>query len=126
VLAEREIALVVEETNLTAGVDAEVVERVLAPMLENARRMARSRVVLRSLPRDGGVSVLVSDDGPGVATEAEQHLFEPGAGTGGNGHGGAGLGLPLARRLARAVGGDVVFETMPGRLGATFRVDLPA
>jgi two-component system, OmpR family, heavy metal sensor histidine kinase CusS len=72
------------------------------------------------------VSILVADDGPGVAADAEAHLFEPGVSTAGNGHGGAGLGLPLARRLARAVGGDVVFEAMPERPGATFRVDLPA
>jgi signal transduction histidine kinase len=125
-LAEQQIALVVEETNLTAGVDAEVIERVLAPMLDNARRMARKRVVLRALRREAGVSLLVSDDGPGVPREAEVHLFEPGVSNGGNGHGGAGLGLPLARRLARAVGGDVAFESTPGRPGATFRVDLPA
>ncbi|MEA2419938.1 MAG: hypothetical protein QOE60_2144 [Thermoleophilaceae bacterium] len=127
-LAERDIALEVERpgTVLTAGVDADVIERILAPMLENARRMARRRVVLRPTGTDTGVSVFVVDDGPGVPAEAESHLFEPGVSNGGTRHGGAGLGLPLARRLARAVGGDVVFVAEPERAGATFRVDLPA
>uniref|UniRef100_UPI00117FB712 ATP-binding protein n=1 Tax=Streptomyces acidiscabies TaxID=42234 RepID=UPI00117FB712 len=41
------------------------------------------------------------------------------------GHDGAGLGLPLARRLARTVGGEVSHD--PGHTpGARFRVDLPA
>lgn len=53
-------------------------------------------------------------------------LFQPGrraAAT--DGHDGAGLGLPLARRLARAVGGEVSYD--PGHApGARFTVTLPA
>jgi signal transduction histidine kinase len=45
---------------------------------------------------------------------------------GGNGHGGAGLGLPLARRLALAVGGDVTLTAPGGDAGAEFQVRLPA
>jgi two-component system, OmpR family, heavy metal sensor histidine kinase CusS len=53
-------------------------------------------------------------------------LFEPGRRVGANGHGGAGLGLPLARRLARALGGEVTYEASGAPPGATFRADLPA
>lgn len=126
-LAESELELALERpvTPLVAGVEAEVVERILAPLLENARRMARGRVVLSAGRGEEGVSVTVADDGPGVPVEAISHLFEPGMTSGANGHAGAGLGLPLARRLARAAGGDVVFDRGRGRSGAVFRVDLP-
>jgi two-component system, OmpR family, heavy metal sensor histidine kinase CusS len=43
-----------------------------------------------------------------------------------NGHGGAGLGLPLARRLAKAIGGDVTLAPGAPEPGAEFRVRLPS
>jgi signal transduction histidine kinase len=69
----------------------------------------------------------VADDGPGVAVEAREQVFEPGVRAAGlNGHRGAGLGLPLARRLARAAGGDITLDDTPGALGgARFVVTLP-
>jgi signal transduction histidine kinase len=126
-LAERGVELVVEPPpdKRVVGVDADVVARIVAPLLENARRMARRRVVLSARPADSGVALRVSDDGPGVPPGTADRLFEPGFSSGGNGHPGAGLGLPLARRLARAVGGDVVLDGAARRGGATFRVDLP-
>jgi signal transduction histidine kinase len=126
-LARRGVELVVEPPgDLVAGVDAEVVERIIAPMLDNATRMARRRVVVSAARAPDGVSIFVSDDGPGVAASAQPQLFEPGRRAGANSHGGAGLGLPLARRLARALGGDVTFEPAHLAGGATFRADLPA
>ncbi|MFE1961110.1 ATP-binding protein [Streptomyces sp. NPDC059479] len=73
----------------------------------------------------GTVRVTVADDGPGVPEEFRDSLFEPGRrATPGDGHDGAGLGLALARRLARAAGGDIALDT--GRAGARFTVTLPA
>ncbi|MGZ4495060.1 MAG: ATP-binding protein, partial [Nocardioides sp.] len=66
------------------------------------------------------VHVLVADDGPGVPEHLRHAIFEPGRTTSPDG---AGLGLPLARRLARAAGGDVRLGEGPG---AVFVVDLPA
>jgi signal transduction histidine kinase len=52
-------------------------------------------------------------------------LFEPGRRADPmDGHDGAGLGLALARRLARAAGGDI--ELASADAGAAFTVTLPA
>ncbi|MGZ4267588.1 MAG: ATP-binding protein [Solirubrobacteraceae bacterium] len=114
------------EGPMIAGVDAAVVERIVAPLLDNARRYAATRVSLAAERRDGGVLLTVTDDGPGVPPAAREAVFEPGGRAGApNGHSGAGLGLALARRLARAAGGDVsVAERAPGE-GAQLRVELP-
>jgi signal transduction histidine kinase len=128
-LAERDLELEVRRPSapMMAGVDAEVVERIVAPLLDNARRYARSRVVLSAAARDGAIVVTVADDGPGVAMDDRDRLFEPGSRTAGiNGHRGAGLGLPLARRLAKAIGGDVTLApALAAGAGAEFRVRLP-
>jgi signal transduction histidine kinase len=113
---------------LVAGVDEAVVERIVAPLLENATRHARSHVVLSATPFEGRVVVSVCDDGPGVPAEARARVFEPGAAVADstfNGHGGAGLGLALARRLAHAAGGDVTLAPPGAEEGAEFRVELP-
>ncbi len=108
------------------GVDADVVERILAPLLDNAGRHARSRVVVDAASDGGRVRVVVRDDGPGLADGEAERIFDPGQrGAQADGHPGAGLGLPLSRRLARAVGGDVRALAGAGP-GAAFAVDLPA
>ncbi len=67
------------------------------------------------------------DDGPGVADDEGDRIFEPGVrGRVGeaNGDTGAGHGLALARRLARSVTGDV--EAVTEARGGSFLVRLPA
>jgi signal transduction histidine kinase len=111
---------------LAAGVDAAVVERIVAPLLENAARHARTRIVLSAERSDGRVLVRVADDGPGVPADDRETVFQPGGmGTGSNRHGGAGLGLALARRLAHAAGGDITLAPGTPGAGAEFRIDLP-
>ncbi|MFC4050014.1 sensor histidine kinase [Actinomadura syzygii] len=93
---------------LTVGAPPEIVQRTLAPLLDNARRYAATTVVVRFEP---GVSIVVSDDGAGISEAARDHVFEPGyRAEPGDGHRGAGLGLALARRLARSAGGDLVLD----------------
>jgi signal transduction histidine kinase len=110
---------------LTAGVDPDVLERILAPLLDNARRHARMTVTLTAAATPDGVRITVGDDGPGVPPDLAERIFEPGF-TAPPDHGseqthhGSGLGLPLARRLARGVGGDVTLQA-----GTVFAVDLP-
>jgi signal transduction histidine kinase len=85
--------------------------RVLAPLLENARRYGRGRLGVEVTSTGENALFSISDDGPGIAAGEGRHIFEPGSrGSAGRGRDdrGAGLGLALARRLARALGGDVV------------------
>ena len=66
--------------------------------------------------------IAVCDDGPGVAPDLANRLFEPFV-TGRQG--GSGLGLAIARRIAERHGGTLVLESAPGARGATFAMYLP-
>lgn len=108
-------------TSDVAGVDGAVLERILVPLLQNATRHARTWVHLSTRTLADAVEVVVRDDGPGLGALADT-AFEPGV-RGAGDHDGAGLGLALARRLARAAGGDL--RWVPGPDGAVFEVLLP-
>ena len=113
------------DPDVTVGVDAAVLERVLAPLLDNAHRHARSTVRVAARRAGGRVDIDVADDGRGVPADAVERIFEPGfRATPDDDHPGAGLGLALARRLARGADGDVA--VVPGTDGAVFRVTMPA
>jgi signal transduction histidine kinase len=108
--------------HLLAGVAPAVAIRILVPLLQNARRFARTAVTVTAEPGDGAVHVFVEDDGPGFGVLRDT-AFEPGV-RGGDDDEGAGLGLSLSRRLARANGGDVTLH--PTQSGARLDVRLPA
>jgi signal transduction histidine kinase len=101
--------------------DPDVLRRALAPLVDNARRHATGAVRVE-LSRGGDrVRLAVRDDGAGLDPALGERAFEPGVSAGDGG--GAGLGLPLARRLARSCGGDVVLGDGPG---GCFVLELPA
>lgn len=80
-----------------------LVARAVAPVLDNARRLATGEVSLRLEPRgQRALAFVVTDEGPGLPADPET-VFTAG-----------GLGLPLARRVARAGRGDVVATAVPG------------
>lgn len=107
-----------QQEPMTVGAEADVVANVLHPLLENAVRHAAADVEIH-LSRDNGTVVFaVLDDGAGIAAADAERIFEPGVSEAGS----AGLGLPLARRLARAAGGDVV--AIPQR-GGRLELRLP-
>ena len=116
--------------SIRVGVGADIVLQIVQPVVENACRFAKSRVLLGAARNGKEVLLTVEDDGPGVNEDEKERIFEPGvrgtaAETKGSASRGAGLGLPLARRLARMASGDV--EVGPGTIGAgaKFTVRLP-
>jgi signal transduction histidine kinase len=109
------------------AVDADVLERILSPLLENAARFARGRIVLEIREAGGWAVFEIRDDGPGVGPGEHERIFDPGyrgEEPREDGHAGSGLGLSLVRRLARAAGGEV--EARASDDGGSFAVRLPA
>jgi len=108
------------------GVDAELAERIIQPVLENACRYGSSRVDITIGREDSSVVYDVEDDGAGIQADEIERIFEPGVRghAARDGNEGAGLGLALARRLARSIDGDVVAD--PAAAGGRFLVKLPA
>ena len=111
------------------AVEQDLVQRMLAPLVENACRYAEHEIRIELEHTGSRARLTVADDGPGVPPEQLQTIFEPGW-QGGPRSGstlavtGAGLGLPLARRLARTAGGDL--NAQPAEAGAKFVLELPA
>src|SRR4051794_11589846 len=93
---------------MRATAEPKLVERILAPLVENAGRHARSRATVHIVRNGPWLEVAVEDDGPGVPAGQEATIFEPGfrgEEAGNANHGGAGLGLSLARPPPRPPGG---------------------
>ena len=118
-------AVTAARTGIDVSVDADVLARILAPIVDNAVRFAASTVQLAG-HREGSTAVVtVANDGPVLPAEYAARIFEPGfRAAPDDEHDGAGLGLSLALRLARAADGDI--DVDPKAANTTFRVILPA
>ncbi|HEX6747258.1 MAG TPA: ATP-binding protein [Longimicrobium sp.] len=114
------------------------VRQILVNLLSNAIKFTPpgGRVTLECRAEggeDGGAWLCfrVSDTGAGVSPEDAERIFQPFVqGEAGltRPHGGTGLGLPISRRLARMMGGEVTVEGhgAEGGGGAVFTLRLPA
>ncbi|GAA4980708.1 sensor histidine kinase [Streptomyces hyderabadensis] len=101
--------------------------RVLANLLDNAQRHARSAVEV-SVRRDGDTAVVaVADDGEGVPAADRERIFERFVrldAARSRDDGGAGLGLAIARDVAVRHGGTLTVHDAPAG-GALFELRLP-
>lgn len=110
---------------LVARADPRHVARILTNLVANALRQAGvSRVWLRGAREGDRVVVDVIDDGPGVAPDRRQAIFERFVSFDRDGSMAGGVGLPLARELAALAGGSL--ELLTGPAETTFRLALPA
>lgn len=103
---------------LVARADPAAVEQILFNLVDNACKYAGGGEIRISAAAEGGRVVLrVADAGPGISAKDRGWLFEPFARSAERAAGsapGVGLGLALCRRLAKAMGGDLVLEDRPG------------
>jgi signal transduction histidine kinase len=126
--SDRALELVDGSAGWLAVGDREAVEQVAWILLDNAVRYAPSGPVHVSINPQGdrALRVRVRDEGPGVPRPERGLIFRRfQRGSTARGHDGTGLGLDVARRLVRAMGGQLRYEEAPEG-GATFTFTLPA
>ena len=109
--------------------DPDRTRQILLNLLSNAVKFTeRGAVTLTAAPvADAAgarwMELRVRDTGPGIARADQERIFlefEQVSGT----RGGTGLGLPISRRLAQLLGGDLRVESEPGA-GSVFMLRLP-
>ena len=97
-------------SSIWVPLDRRLAKRSISNLLNNAARYAEGLVRV-TLTEEGGVArVIVEDDGPGVPEGDRERIFDPFSRLDearSRDTGGIGLGLPIARRSARAHGGDI-------------------
>jgi signal transduction histidine kinase len=83
-----------------------------------------TRVVISTRRAGERAFLEVADDGPGIAPEHLDRIFDRFYRVDGAQASGSGLGLAIAREVAQQMGGTVTVETRPGR--TAFALQLPA
>lgn len=103
--------------------DPEQLRRALSNLIRNAVEAspAGAEVTVRGREADAGVTIEVTDTGPGIPPDNFAHLFQPFFTTR---ESGTGLGLANARKIAEAHGGSINAENLEP-CGARFRLTLP-
>jgi signal transduction histidine kinase len=110
----------------TCETDASRLEQILINLLGNAIKHSpeRSTVRVSVAQQDRRIVYRVEDDGPGVAADEVERIFDIYVTKPGEETRGLGLGLPLSRRLARLLGGELHAVAHPGK-GGCFVLEVP-
>lgn len=109
------------------NIDAVLIERVLCNLLENATKYAPpgSAIKISADQSEYSLSVVVSDNGPGLPAGKEEAIFEKFMrGARESATPGVGLGLAICRAIVEAHGGNISGETSPSG-GAVMTFSLP-
>ncbi|MFZ4484718.1 MAG: sensor histidine kinase, partial [Chthoniobacterales bacterium] len=126
-----QVRLSVGDPNVLLEADPLKLEQVFFNLLENALKHGQRRdltVTLHAEQAGPNIHLQVSDNGPGIPYEDQEHIFERFYRV--HKHrsretGGTGLGLSIVKNVMEAHGGTVSLESVPGA-GCTFRLVLPA
>lgn len=104
--------------------DRQALSGALTSLLENAMQASPAGSTVRLVAQAGTgpfVAFRVEDEGPGIAAEGRERLFDPFYTTRAEG---SGLGLAIVKQVADAHGGWVEVESTPGK-GSRFSLFLP-
>ncbi len=117
------LSVEVEDALPAVNVDRDQLQRALVNLVKNALEAMPDggHVVLRARRLDDGIALEAADNGPGIAPETRQRLFEPYFTTKLEG---TGLGLAIVHRIVTEHGGRLTVDETHGG-GATFRLWLP-
>lgn len=110
---------------LALEVDPPLLASAVMNLLHNAFKYTRAggAVILRAQAEGQRLLIEIEDECGGIP-ESRTDLFQAFGNRRGTDRSGLGLGLSIARRAARAHGGDIQIRNMPGR-GCIFAIDVP-
>jgi signal transduction histidine kinase len=114
------------ESRPLVELDPRSFRQVLVNLIRNAADALPERggsITVRVTSEGDRGLIEVIDEGTGIPPEIAARIFDPFFST--KGERGLGLGLDISRKIVRAHGGELSFETEVGR-GTTFRISLPA
>lgn len=108
--------------------DPKRLRQVLTNVIGNAIKFTeRGKISVRVKAESTFISIYVEDTGCGIPQPSQQKLFEPFVQADSSTtrkYGGTGLGLALSRRLARALGGDLILVQSTPNRGSTFKITI--
>ncbi len=114
---------------LAVRADPQRLRQVMLNLLSNAVKFTpRGEVTVRLRAEEDALAFDVEDTGIGIGPDDLPHLFEEfhqAHGGDARPYAGTGLGLPLSRRMAQAMGGDIAVHSVLGR-GSRFTLRMPA
>ncbi len=137
--AKMNVVAVAKGVTLTTSVEPNVpntligdenrLQQIIVNLIGNAIKFSpHGRVHVEILyPNDNNWIIKVSDNGMGIPSEAQVHIFEPFRQADGSmtrKYGGAGLGLSIVKKLVTLMDGRISLESVEGK-GSTFTVILP-
>lgn len=125
-----EVTLSLEEALPAAFADRIQIQQVVGNLLLNAMEAASALpgrtprlTIVTKLEETGTIQFSISDNGPGLSSDAAQHLFDSFWTTK---EGGFGLGLTISRAIVEANGGHIWTLPVPGGPGANFLFNVTA
>ncbi len=119
-----EIETRIPKTPCRTDADPDLLTRAIGNVLKNAvdANGNQGRITVTASQRDWHWVVEVEDQGPGVASESMEVIFEPFYTTRARG---TGLGLAFATQVVTAHKGRISVENKPNNSGARFVMELP-
>jgi signal transduction histidine kinase len=127
-IAKQNIQVVLKlESNVFVKANQGELQQVLLNIINNAIDALKSteqvdkKITIRTERSDSGVQLSIADNGSGIDTNVQTHMFELLATTKGSG---MGIGLWLCKHIVMRHGGSIWFESFPGK-GTTLFVSLP-
>ncbi|HEX4452764.1 MAG TPA: HAMP domain-containing sensor histidine kinase [Kofleriaceae bacterium] len=124
---KRQLERAIDDDKRSIDCDPVLLRRALDNLLDNAAKYSDAPVSLEIHPNGKAITFTVADKGIGMTAEELERAGTPfwrSDASRTRKTGGVGLGLALARRIARAHGGDVTLASTKGQ-GTTAKLEIP-
>ena len=121
-----ELTIAAAEAVTVRGVELQL-ERAIFNVLTNAAQHAQRSVQVQVRTAEGRGEIVIDDDGPGIAAEDRERIFDRFVrldGSRSRATGGSGIGLALVEAITTRHGGTITVTDAPELGGARFVLDL--